>query len=77
MGLKALAARGMTEREMETIAGWIDIVITHIGEHKLPENKEERIEYLKKFRLDIRKDETLKGIAQEVKELCSKYPLEF
>lgn len=77
LGTPALTARGMKEREMEMIAGWIDTVISHIGEHKLPDNKEERITYLKNFRSELRKDETLKAIAQEVKELCAKYPLEF
>lgn len=75
LGTPAVTTRGMKEREMKMIAHWIDQIVNEIKNYKLPENKEERRDYLKKFRGDVAENETIKGIKGEVKKLCRKFPI--
>lgn len=74
LGTPALTARGMREREMKQIADWIDEVVSISGEHKLPLDKDERQDYLREYKEEIKRNNRLREIADEVKELCSKYP---
>lgn len=77
IGTPAITTRGMKEEEMKIIGKWIAQIINEVKEYQLPETKEERIAYLKQFRRDLKKNEKLKGIKQQVKELCSKFPLPY
>lgn len=74
LGTPAITTRGMKESEMKTIADWILKVVDHIKNEKLPEEKEERREFIKSFRERIQEDIFLKDIASEVKHLCTKFP---
>lgn len=74
LGTPGVTTRGMKETEMKTIADWILKVVNHIKDEKLPEEKEQRREYMKAFRQKIESDEFLENIALEVKTLCSKFP---
>ena len=65
----------MKEKEMKIIAGWIAQVLAEVKDYRLPEIREERSAYLKKFREDMAKNVTLKEINNEVKELCKKFPV--
>ena len=49
-------------------------VIEEVKDYKLPEKKEERVEFMRKTRLEIDKNKKLVKIAAEVKSLCSKFP---
>lgn len=75
LGTPCLTTRGMKEAEMRKIAGWIVEVIDLIKNYQLPENKEERSKYLRKFKEDIRNNEAIKKIKQEVAELSKKFPI--
>jgi len=75
LGTPAITTRGMKEEEMKQIALWITQVVELIKEHELPETKEERIAYLREFRREIKGDETLQKIKQEVMQLCKKFPI--
>lgn len=75
LGTPAITTRGMKEQEMEMIANWITQVVNEIKDYRLPETKEERREYLKKFRKDIAENELRKKIRQQVLELCRKFPI--
>lgn len=77
LGTPAITARGMREKEVRLIADWILKVIKHISAFKMPEEKEARTKFTKEFKLKISKDKFLLGIAREVKDLCTKFPLEF
>jgi glycine hydroxymethyltransferase len=74
LGTPAITTRGMKETEMKIIADWILKVIDHVKDEKLPEEKEERREFIKSFRNRIQEDIFLKDIASKVKELCTKFP---
>jgi len=75
LGTPFITVRGMKEKEMKKIAGWIYDVIEEIKEFDFPENKEELPEYLKKFRSSIKKNKKLKETHNEIKKLCKKFPL--
>jgi glycine hydroxymethyltransferase len=75
IGTPAVTTRGMKEGEMKQIASWILKVIDYIKDEKLPEDTKLRGTFVKEFKAKIAEDEFLLGIAQEVKELCQKYPL--
>lgn len=83
LGTPAITTRGMKEKEMVKIAGWIDEVITEISGFKLPSDngfgefiaKEKRKEFFKEFRLKMTKNKKLLAISREVKSLCGKFSL--
>ncbi|KKR22102.1 MAG: Serine hydroxymethyltransferase [Candidatus Moranbacteria bacterium GW2011_GWA2_39_41] len=75
LGTPSLTVRGIKEREMKKIAGWIAEVMEEIKAFEFPENKEERIEALKKFKAYIGKNKKLKSIKSEIKNMCKKFPL--
>lgn len=76
LGTPAITVRGMKEREMQEIAKWIDEVITHVGERAIPSDEAERKVYLVGFLKEIEKDKFYKTIAEKVKDLCKKFPIE-
>ncbi len=65
LGAPAITARGMKEAEMDRIAEWIVSVINHL------EKEEAREGFIEK----IKEDKFLKGIKEEVKSFCLKFPL--
>jgi glycine hydroxymethyltransferase len=68
MGTPIVTTRGMKEKEMGKIAGWIDRVITLATPHCSLKSKE--------FSAMLPQIDGLKEIAGEVKELCLQYPLD-
>lgn len=75
LGTPALTTRGMKEAEMERIGKWIGAVIKTVAHFRLPTQKEERVEYLKKFRAEIQKNTALQKIAHEIALFTKKFPL--
>lgn len=75
LGTPAITTRGMKEKEMVKIAKWIQDAIDEVENYQLPDDKEERKEFWKKFKRDIYKNKRLLQIAREVKTLTAKFPL--
>ncbi|MFA4998480.1 MAG: serine hydroxymethyltransferase [Candidatus Paceibacterota bacterium] len=75
IGVPAITTRGMKEKEMKLIADWIAQITDEIKKYKLPENKEERGDYLKRFREDMAKNSLIKKIKQEVLEFGKGFPI--
>lgn len=75
MGTPALTTRGMKEKEMDKVGKWIAQAIMEVKHHKLPEKKEERGTYIANFKKEIKTNENLKKIHEEIKELCKNFPV--
>lgn len=75
LGTPAITTRGMKEKEMVIIAGWINIVIDEISGEFLPADKIKRTEFWKEFKKRIINNKKLLEIGKEVKTLCAKFPL--
>ena len=75
LGTPAITTRGMKEDEMKKIAVWIDAAIDEVKNEKLPDVKEKRAEFIKDFKIRVTKNKKLLKIAQEVKILCTKFPI--
>jgi glycine hydroxymethyltransferase len=75
MGTPAITTRGMKEKEMKIIGGFIARVVNFIKDYQLPLNKEARAQYLQKFRQDIKKSKEIKEIKQSVLKLGKKFPI--
>ena len=74
LGTPAITTRGMKEKEMKKIAEFILEVIDVVRDYKLPDDKEKRNEYMKNFRLKIKKSKKLNAICQKVKVFTRKFP---
>ncbi len=75
LGTPSVTTRGMKEAEMKKIANWIKQVVDEIKDEKLPLYKEKHSLFLKEFKLKYSKNIKLIKIAQEIKTLCSKFPV--
>lgn len=77
MGTPAITTRGLRERDMVKIAVWISDVIDECKSYMIPENKEERREFMKKTRAALTKNKKLLGIAGDVRRFCLHFPLRY
>lgn len=75
LGTPAITTRGMKEKEMKKIAYWYNEVIDEIEGEELPKNKEERSEFVIKFKERVSKNKNLLAIQKEVRLLCKKFPI--
>lgn len=75
LGTPALTTRGMKEKEMEKIAGWIARSLFAVKSYRLPEKKEERKVYLDKFKKEVHKNNDLRKIKSEVKKFATRFPI--
>lgn len=75
LGTPAITTRGMKEKEMVKIAGWINEAIEEVCGEQLPVEKEKRGEFWKKFKSEVVKNKKLLEIARQVKNLCAQFPV--
>jgi glycine hydroxymethyltransferase len=75
LGTPAITTRGMKEKEMKKVAMWIHEAIEAVKGNELPTDKEERTEYWRKLRKEIRENKKLHGIAKEIKTFTKDFPL--
>ncbi len=75
LGTPAITTRRMKEKEMVKVAKWIDKAVEEVRDYRLPEGKEKRSEFMKRFRGEVFKNKNLLKIAEEVKILCLKFPV--
>ena len=75
LGTPGMTSRGMKEKEMKKVAGWIDVVVEHIKNGQLPTDKAQRMQYLRDFDTRMAKDKFLAGIKKEVFAMTKKFPV--
>jgi len=77
LGTPALTTRGMKEKEMVLIAGWINEVVNHLRKMNLADlggrDKEKDQSARKAFKQKVFKDLFLLGIKAKVKKLCQRF----
>lgn len=75
LGTPAITTRGMKEKEMEKIADFIARISEILKKYELPDKKEDRKNYIKKFSQEINSNKELKKIHKEVIALCKRFPI--
>ena len=75
LGTPALTTRGMKERDMVKIAGWIKMVLEEIRGLDLPKEQEKRKDFLKGVKVKLKLNKNLKKIRQEVESFAGKFPV--
>lgn len=77
LGTPAATTRGMKEKEMEYIGKKILQVIELLKTkgYRLPEVKEERIKYIKKFEEEMKINEVIMELRKEVKKFALRFPI--
>lgn len=75
VGTPLVTTRGMKEPEMKQIGHWIAQVVDHVATYSLPTDKKEQKAFLVHFQDQMKQDEFLLSIAEEVKELATQFPL--
>jgi glycine hydroxymethyltransferase len=79
LGTPALTTRGMKEKEMVLIAGWLNDIVEHLRKTDLKDigsqDKNRDQVARKSFKERVFKDKHLLGIRKEVKRLCDRFPV--
>lgn len=75
LGSPALTTRGFKEADFEKVGDWIARAIKAAPGYTLPTEKTERVAYIKKFKAEIKENEELKNIAEEIKEFTKDFPV--
>jgi len=75
LGTPLVTTRGMKELEMQQIGHWISRVVTLVKDQTLPQDKLQRRQFLKDFKLWATENRELLVINQEVKNLTKNFPL--
>lgn len=75
LGTPAVTSRGMKEGEMIQVANWILKIIFEFKKWNMPEDKAERQEIIRQFNDEIKNNQFLKDIKEEVKNFASQFPL--
>lgn len=75
LGTPAITTRGMGEKEMKIIGGWIVEVIREVAHYQLPEDKASRSAFLSSVKKELESNKTLRRIAVSVKRLTKQFPV--
>lgn len=75
LGSPALTSRGMQEKDMVRIAGWIKRALEEIKGLNLPKQQDKRKDFLREVKAKLRENKNLKKIRQEVEKFAGKFPV--
>lgn len=75
LGTPAVTSRGMKDKEMRVIAGFIARVVQEFSHVALPEEKSERAAAIREFTKELSRSEFAKKLGKEVKRFASKFPV--
>jgi glycine hydroxymethyltransferase len=75
LGTPALTSRGMNEKDMKVVAGFIRRVLEEIRGHDLPKVQEERKPFIQEYKLEVKKNKKLAKIKTEVEKFTRAFPV--
>jgi glycine hydroxymethyltransferase len=75
IGTPLVTTRGMKESQMDQIGAWIAEVVNLVSDSSLPQTKKQRRQFIKEFKEEIKNNDRIKSIYQEVKQMTQDYPL--
>jgi glycine hydroxymethyltransferase len=75
LGTPALTTRGMKEKDMIKIAGWIKRALEEIRGLDLPKEQEKRKEFLREVKAKLKQNKNLQKIRKEVESFAGKFPV--
>lgn len=75
MGTPALTSRGMKEKEMIKIAGWIKEILEETRGNDIPKVQEERAPFIKQYKIKMARNKKIKKIRKEIETFAKKYPV--
>lgn len=75
LGTPALTTRGMKEKDMVKIAGWIKKALEEIRGLDLPKDQDARKDFLKDVKKTLHENKNLKKIRAEVRAFAQDYPV--
>lgn len=75
LGGAPLTTRGMVEKDMIKISGWIKRTLEEIRGMDLPKEQEMRKDFLKEAKLKLKGNNNLKQIRKEVEAFAGKFPV--
>ncbi|MCL4365758.1 serine hydroxymethyltransferase [Patescibacteria group bacterium] len=75
MGTPALTTRGMREKDMVKVAGWIKRALEEIRGLDLPKDQDLRKDFLKEAKKKLKQNKNLKTIRKEVEKFAGKFPV--
>jgi glycine hydroxymethyltransferase len=75
LGTPAMTTRGMKEKEMKQIAGWVAQVRREIKRYRLPAIQDAKPMFIKGFVREIERNKTIGKIGKEVKRLAKRFPV--
>jgi glycine hydroxymethyltransferase len=75
LGTAAMTTRGLKTNDIKRVGKIIVEVIGLLEQYRLPDNKEERGKYIKKFKKEISENKTIKRLRQEVKTMALRFDI--
>ncbi len=75
LGTPALTTRGMKEKDMVKIAGWIKRALEEIRGLDLPKEQDKRKDFIKEVKVKLSKNKNLKQIRKEIEQFAGKFPV--
>lgn len=75
LGSPALTTRGMNEKDMVKIAGWIRQVLEKVRSLDLPKDQAKRKDFIRKVKSNLKINQNLKRIRAEVENFAGKFPV--
>lgn len=75
LGTPALTTRGMKEKDMVKVSGWILRVLEEIRGLDLPKEQEKRSPFLKETKVKLKANKNLKKIRKEIESFAGKFPV--
>ncbi|MBI2315326.1 serine hydroxymethyltransferase [Candidatus Daviesbacteria bacterium] len=75
LGTPALTTRGMKEKDMIKIAGWIKRALEEIRGLDLPKEQDKRKDFIKEVKVNLSKNKNLEQIRKEIEQFTGRFPV--